>query len=185
MNIFKLGSGLAAGVVVFVGALMVSENLFSPDVLEKPAYPIAIAEAAPASAVATTAVAASPAAPVAPAAPAFATGEAFEKLLAAADATKGANVAKKCAMCHDLSSGNANKIGPGLWGIEGRKMASHAGFTYSAALSAKNQESWTVDNLNHWLFNPSAFAKGNKMAFMGIKNDAERADLIAYLKTLK
>lgn len=104
-------------------------------------------------------------------------------LLASADAAKGNEVVhKKCVSCHNIESG-PNKVGPTLAGTVGNKIGGHAGFTYSEAVS-KHGGTWGYDELNHWLKNPGAFIKGNKMAYAGIKNDHERANVIMYLKTI-
>jgi cytochrome c len=106
-------------------------------------------------------------------------------LLAAADAAKGdVTTHKKCASCHTFNSGEPNKVGPNLSGVVGSKIGAHAaGYAYSAALSGHGGN-WDYDSLNKWLKNPGAFVKGNKMAYAGIKNDAERADVILYLKSI-
>lgn len=105
-------------------------------------------------------------------------------LLATADATKGAKEAKACAACHDFTKGGANKTGPALWDVVERKTASVAGFAYSAGATAMADMAWSYENLNTFLLNPKGYVKGTKMAFGGIKNEAKRADLIAYLATL-
>jgi cytochrome c len=107
-------------------------------------------------------------------------------LLAAADATLGADQAKKCGTCHDLSAANANKTGPGLYDVVERVIGSHEGFAYSAVL-AEHQAAgdiWTYENLNQFLLSPKGFAPGTKMTFAGVKNDEERANIIAFLSTL-
>lgn len=107
-------------------------------------------------------------------------------LMASADAAKGAEYfSKKCAVCHDASAGGPNKVGPNLHGVMGRKIASHAGFNYSEGLKAKSGESWNVENMNQFQYNPRKWAPGTIMAFAGNKKDAERANLIAYLQSLK
>ncbi|MEQ1899373.1 MAG: cytochrome c family protein [Devosia sp.] len=107
-------------------------------------------------------------------------------LLASADPVAGAASAKKCTSCHDLSAANSNKTGPGLYEVVGRVIGSHPGFSYSAALAEHQAagDTWTYEALNEWLISPKAFIPGNKMSFGGIKDDAERANIIAYLSTL-
>lgn len=105
-------------------------------------------------------------------------------LLASADATKGAAVAKACLACHKFEKGGANGTGPALWDVVERPLASAAGFKYSEALSALKDKKWTYDELNAFIKNPKAHVKGTAMAYAGLKNDAKRADLIAYLATL-
>ena len=105
-------------------------------------------------------------------------------LLATADAAKGGEIAhKKCVSCHNFNAGEPHKVGPTLAGTVGNKVGGHAGFTYSDAV-ANHGGTWGYDDLNHWLKNPAAYIKGTKMAYAGIKNDAERADVIMYLKSI-
>jgi cytochrome c len=90
---------------------------------------------------------------------------------------------KQCATCHTIDKGGPNKVGPNQWDIVGRKKASHEGFSYSSALQAKGGE-WTYEDLNHMIFKPQAFVRGTKMAFAGLPKEQERADVIAYLRTM-
>ena len=65
-----------------------------------------------------------------------------------------------------------------------RPIASHEGFTYSDDLKSHSGDKWTFENLNKFITNPRSFAPKTKMTFGGIKRDAARADLLAYLRTL-
>jgi cytochrome c len=103
--------------------------------------------------------------------------------LASADPAKGQSAAKKCLACHVLEKGGPNKIGPGLYGVIGHPKGGHAGFNYSAAMKGKGGE-WTFDDLDHFLANPKGYVPGTIMAFAGISNPKERADVIRYLQTL-
>ena len=105
-------------------------------------------------------------------------------LLATANVAAGENTFKKCAACHTNVSGGAVKIGPPMWGIVGKKSGSHPEFKYSSALAAHGK-TWSVEELNAFLYKPADYIKGTKMAFAGIAKDEERASLIAYLSTLK
>ena len=105
-------------------------------------------------------------------------------LLAAADPKAGEAGAKKCASCHDFTDGGPNKAGPNLYDIVDRAIASHPGFAYSEALKGKASEKWTYENLNAWLTSPKAYAAGTKMTYAGDKDDADRANIIAYLASL-
>jgi cytochrome c len=104
-------------------------------------------------------------------------------LLASANADQGAAAVSKCKGCHNFGQGEGNKQGPELFGLVGRQIASHEGFTYGDALAAMGAagETWTYEHLNDFLMAPKAFAPNTKMNFGGLKNDAERANIIAYL----
>lgn len=104
-------------------------------------------------------------------------------LLAAADPEKGAKVARKCTACHTTSSGGRNKVGPNLWGMVGAAIASKEGFSYSTAMAGLGGE-WGYDELFAFLAKPKDFAPGTKMTFAGVKNPADRADLLSFLRTL-
>jgi len=121
------------------------------------------------------------------AAPAKAEVAPIAPLLAKADMDEGAKVFKKCEACHNAEKGGPNKIGPNLYGVVGRPIASHPGFSYSSALkefSKGGKETWTYDHLNHFIHGPREYVPGTAMTFPGVKKDQERADVIAYLHTL-
>lgn len=105
-------------------------------------------------------------------------------LIESADIEKGKTVARKCVQCHVFDKGGPHRIGPKLWGIVGRKQATHEGFPYSKAALEKGG-TWEVEDLNQFLKKPRAYMPGTKMSFIGLKKIADRANLIAYLKTLK
>jgi len=101
----------------------------------------------------------------------------------AADVEAGKTAFKKCALCHTTEAGK-NKIGPSLFGIVGRKSASLDGFNYSEGMK-KFDHTWDEATLDEYLADPRATIPGTKMIFPGIKDKAERDDVIAYLETLK
>ncbi len=70
-----------------------------------------------------------------------------------------------------------------MWGLVGRPIGSHAGFNYSEAVKTKGGE-WTYDHLANYVHDPKSYIPGNKMAFAGVKDNADLADLLAYLRTL-
>ncbi len=107
----------------------------------------------------------------------------FATAIPAADVAAGKDTAQQCQMCHDLSKGGPDKIGPNLWGIVNRPRASGAGFSYSTAMSA-NHDPWTYDKLFAYLESPQTMVPGTKMGFAGIKSTQQRVNLIAYLRTL-
>lgn len=110
------------------------------------------------------------------------TGIDFAALLSQADADKGARVFSKCKACHKLEDGN-NGVGPHLFGVVNRDIASVSGFGYSGALN-ELPGNWTADALNGFLESPKAYATGTKMTFSGLKKPEDRADLIAYLNSI-
>lgn len=104
----------------------------------------------------------------------------------AADVEKGEKVFKRCKACHKVEDGK-NGVGPHLFGIVGRDVAGVADYKYSKGMTeyGAGDEVWDAARLNAYLTKPKAEVKGTKMAFGGLKKDAQRADLIAYLETLK
>ena len=107
-------------------------------------------------------------------------GAAFILALNKADPAKGEQGVGLCKACHSFEKGGPNMIGPGLYGIVGKKIGAHEGYTYSAALKDKGGE-WTFEDMNLWLENPQGYAAGTTMAYAGIPDVQDRADLIAYL----
>ncbi len=103
--------------------------------------------------------------------------------LAQANAKAGERISKKCAACHDLTQGGPNKIGPNLWGVVGRQVASHEGFKYSQAMQDFGGQ-WTYEHLDAFLTSPKALVPGTAMGFAGLKKPQDRANLLAYLRTL-
>src|SRR5436190_24315440 len=117
--------------------------------------------------------------------PAAAGPEPIGPLLAKADPKNGEQIAKVCAACHTFNKGGANKIGPNLWGISEEAMAEIPGYQFSAGMQGHKGEKWDPEKLNQWLWNPQSFVKGTKMTFAGIPDAQKRADVIAYLESLK
>jgi len=102
----------------------------------------------------------------------------------AADPAAGKSVFQStCGICHSVQPG-ANKIGPTLFGVVGRKTGSVPGYTYSPQNLAANL-TWDPATLDKYLEAPRATIPGTKMTYAGLKDPAKRADLIAYLETLK
>jgi cytochrome c len=99
------------------------------------------------------------------------------------DADAGKAVFSKCALCHSAKEGE-NKVGPSLWGVVGRKSHSIEGFNYSEAMKAYDV-TWDPATLDHYLTDPRAVVPGTRMIFVGLKKDEDRANVIAYLETLK
>jgi cytochrome c len=158
-----LTAGVTFGMAGLVGRLIVH-----PTPLKESA--IQIGEPAPVQAVA--AIAAPALEPIAP-------------LLAAANVQAGQQLAQRqCASCHSLNEGGRNGVGPNLYGIIGAKHAHAAGFNYSAAIRAMADKPWTYEDMNAWIANPRGYAPGNKMTYAGMASVQNRADLIAYLRSI-
>ncbi len=137
----------------------------TPAVAEKTAEPV-VAAATPEAAV-------EKAEPVSP----------LAALLARADPERGKKVAKKCVACHTVNRGGKKKLGPNLWGVVGAKQAAREGFKYSRALAGLGG-AWSYADLDAFLASPKTYAPGTRMGFPGVKKPADRAALIAYLRTL-
>jgi cytochrome c len=166
-EINKILGALLGTCLVLVAMHIASGAIFTAEPPAKPGYEIAVKEEQPGGG-----------------APAAAPAEVpIENLLASASTDRGAQVAKQCQACHNLQEGQGAKVGPDLYGIVGRQVASVSGFNYTAALK-KLGGTWTFDALNKWLTKPSADAPGTAMTFAGLSNEKQRADVIAYLNTL-
>ena len=98
------------------------------------------------------------------------------------DATKGERAARACASCHTFDKGGRNGVGPNLWGVVGRDIASIEGARYSDVLK-EMEGSWTLESLDAFIKNPREFARGTTMG-IGAPQDKKRADILAYLQTL-
>ena len=103
-------------------------------------------------------------------------------LFASASAAKGAKVFKKCAACHSIKEGGANKIGPALWGVLGRSAGSIPDYKYSKAMAA-NSKNWSFEEMNGFLIKPKGWIKGTKMSFAGLKKAKDRASIILFMNT--
>jgi cytochrome c2 len=107
---------------------------------------------------------------------------------AAGDPAKGEALFKQqCHICHQVGPGAKSGIGPVLNGIFGQKAGAVAGFSFSPAMmqAASKGIVWDETNLDKFLEHPQGLIPGTKMAYLGLKNPEQRADVIAYLKTLK
>lgn len=129
---------------------------------------------------------AAPASPPTPAPPGPAPAAPdFAALVASSSVSDGAALASsQCAGCHSFAKDGPSLVGPDLYGVVGRRIASVPGYAYSSALSARHGV-WTVDALDPWLANPSADVPGTKMLVQGVTDRAQRAQIIAFLASLK
>jgi len=164
-----IASVLTALIIAMVSGILANQ-LVRPKELEKPVFLVQGAEQ----------TAAAPAEQ-----PAAAKLEPIGPLLAKADPKRGEQVAKVCQTCHTFNKGEPNKIGPNLWDVTEEQIASVPGYQFSSALEKDKNEKWDPEKLNQWLANPQSFAKGTKMTFAGFPKAQDRADVIAYLNTLK
>ena len=101
-------------------------------------------------------------------------------LMAKGDLTTGEKVFKKCAACHSINKGGDNKIGPALYNVVGRTVGGVSDYKYSKALAGYGKE-WTFEELNGFLTKPSAYLKGTKMSYAGLRKEKDRASVIQYL----
>ena len=108
-------------------------------------------------------------------------GPDFATIFAAADPAKGEKIFGKCKACHKVDGGDST--GPHLNGVVGRPVASIAGFAYSEGMKAHGGD-WTPEAMNTFLTNPKGVVKGTKMSFAGLPKVEDRANVIAYLKSL-
>jgi len=108
--------------------------------------------------------------------------------LAEGDATKGKAAFAKCGICHQVGPGAKTLVGPELNGTVGRKAASIADYPYSPGMKKLGEEgfTWTEEHIDKWIADPKAMIADSPMAlaFQGIPDAGERADIIAYLKTV-
>lgn len=167
-EINKIMGAVLATCLVLLVTNFAANAIFTPKLPEKPGFEIAVKETASGGKDAAAAVPSEP----------------IEKLLQTASVEKGAGAAKKCAACHTFEKGGPNRVGPNLFGVINEpKAAPIRGFNFSAAMKAKGGN-WSYDDLNKFIASPKGFVPGTAMGFAGISKDSERADVIAYLRSL-
>ena len=166
----KIAGAVLGTMLVVFGIGTIGDMIFEAEAPEEPAYIIAVAEEAPGAAEAT----------------ADAAEESIAVLLANADPAAGEAAARKCASCHTFEEGGPNRVGPNLYNVVERPIASVEGFSYSDAMQAHAEEAgdWTFENLNAFIASPRQAVPGTTMGFAGIPSAEERADLLAHLRTL-
>ncbi len=108
----------------------------------------------------------------------------INEIIINANDKSGEKIIKKCIACHSFEENGKNKLGPKLFNVFERKIASVEGFKYSTALKEINNI-WNIESLNNFIANPKKWAPGTKMSFIGIKDIKDRANLIKYLMSLK
>lgn len=110
----------------------------------------------------------------------------YGALLMAADVSAGERVFRRCSSCHTAEQGGANGTGPALWDVMGRAVASVDGFNYSGAFQeyAEGGTVWGYENMSNFLENPRQYIPGTAMSFAGLRNQEDRINIIAYLRSL-
>lgn len=164
----KIAGAVLATILLVMGVNTLATELFRAHLPETPGYDIQVADSgdghgggeAPAEEVLSVA-----------------------DLMAEGDAAKGEKVAKKCAACHTFDNGGANKVGPNLWNVVNRDVASVAGFNYSDAM-AGHGGTWTFEELNAFLESPKAHVPGTIMNFAGLRKPGDRGNILMYLRSL-
>ena len=107
-------------------------------------------------------------------------------VLKTADVSAGEAKVQVCKSCHMFDAAGTNNIGPGLWGVLGRKPGTHPGFAYSSGMTAfgAKQPIWDYEHVYEFIKGPQAYIDGTKMTYVGMKNPQDRVNVIAYLHTL-
>lgn len=155
---------LVAGITAMLSGF-VAKKLVHPHDLEKDAVPL------------------EGAAVISSGAPKVALPDPILDLIATADIAKGQKLSKACAACHSFDKGGPSKVGPNLWNVVNEPKGGKAGFSYSAALIEAGG-AWDYDSLNYFLWKPKKYMPGTKMNYIGLKKPADRAAMIAWLRTL-
>lgn len=163
----KIAAAVLATALGIVGLRELSSAVYAFHPTEKPGYMIEVAEEVPAGAAAEL--------------PAD-----WGTVLPVADVKAGEAVHQKCLSCHNFDPGGPNGTGPNLYGVVDRKPASHAGFAYSAPMSAYGSANpvWSYEKLDAFIKAPQKDVPGTKMTFVGVKKQQDRINLIAFLRTL-
>ena len=163
------GAIIAVGLII-MGLQTLADVIYDVNAPEEPAYPIDMA--------------------------ALGTGSAaveeeegpvdFGLLLASADVSAGARVARRCAACHTFEEGGADGTGPHMWDVMGRTVAAVAGFGYSNAMVeyGSDGKAWGFQNMYDYLENPRSYVSGTAMSFAGLRNQDDRINIIAYMRSL-
>jgi cytochrome c len=163
----KVAMVVLGSLTLFFGARVAIDEIFEEHPPETPGFEVAVTDE---ETEAPTATEEEP-------------GVQLAALLVEASPEAGEGLAKRCIACHSFEKGAAHKIGPNLYGIIGHDIAAHDDYSYSPALQGIDGD-WDYERMDAFIAKPQGFAPGTKMAFAGIGNPKQRADLIAYLRSL-
>ena len=106
----------------------------------------------------------------------------LDERLSGADPEAGAKLFRQCKACHTVEPGGANRVGPNLYGVIDRPVASVDGFKYSSAMR-DHGGNWDIERLDAFLEDPRKTVPRTRMSFRGLSDPEDRADMIAYLNT--
>ena len=168
MDSFEINKIVAAVLMVallVIGIGKLSDVIFHVEKPETPGYAVEVEQVSTTSSSTTTAI--------------DEKGD-IPALMAMGDIASGEKIFKKCAACHSIIKGGKNAIGPALYNVVGRKVGAVEDYKYSKALAAYEKE-WTFEELNGFLKKPAKYIKGTKMAYAGLRKEADRASVIKYL----
>ena len=160
----KIIVSVVLAIILILGINKITDSIFYVEKPEKSAYQVANVTTATSTTTSETSSG----------------SEDIMALFASISAADGEKVFKKCAACHSITKGGANKIGPALWGVIGRQAGSIQDYKYSKAMAAHGKV-WTFDEMNGFLIKPKDWIKGTKMSFAGLKKAKERAAVILYM----
>ena len=164
----KIAAAVLTAALIAMTAGFIASFIYHPTELAQDAYVIEVEESGTA-----TAAAEEPAGP-----------EPIAALLAAASVDDGQSVAKKrCGSCHKFEKDGKDGVGPALWNVVNADKGARAGFKYSSAMAGFDG-SWGYEELNQFIYKPNDYLPGTKMKFKGLKKTGDRANLIAYLRSL-
>lgn len=178
-SVLGMAAGLAFGSTALLAANALGTLVFKGVAGHAPEAEVAPAEGAVPQPATETPAAATATAPAATPAPAAVAPE--PAAAEAVDVAAGEAVFKKCKACHTAEAGAKNGTGPNLWSVVGRPVASVEGFAYSDAMTAEAGKVWDAAFLDAYLTKPKDAIPGNKMSFAGLKEAADRHNLIAWL----
>ena len=162
LEINKIIAAIILVVAIIVGLNKITDNVFHVNKPDKPAYKVEVVAESTSSETDT------------------ADKIDITSFMAMGNLDHGKKIFKKCAACHSIAQGGANKIGPYLYNVVGRTVGSISDYKYSKSLISYGKE-WTFEELNGFLIKPATWIKGTKMAYAGLKKEKDRASVIMYL----